>query len=225
MICETHRNRSGVGCDPDPLPVVHRSLLRYSLQRILPRRARRPAACIAWDERSEPQLYPSYVVFRSSSPRGGGVSNDDLLTLSNSTISGNTAADRGGGIDNTSTATFNNITALRNASGRVAGGLFNTGTVTYLVPAEPRWGNRTAWRNPTPAGETHQAGQATRAGDQEKAPEGRARHPGDRRHRHQHPGHDQQDGRHDQAQTRTGRRQGRTAVRPSSARSSPWEPV
>ena len=87
------------------------------------------------------------------------MSNDDLLTLSNSTISGNTAADRGGGIDNTGTATFNNITALRNASGRVAGGLFNTGTVTYLVPAEPPWGNRTAWRNPNfPSGASDSCG-------------------------------------------------------------------
>ena len=62
MICGTRGNRSGVGCDPDPLPVVHRSLLRYSLQRILPRRARRPAARVAWDERSKPQL----CLFRSS---------------------------------------------------------------------------------------------------------------------------------------------------------------
>ncbi len=59
MICETPGNRSGVGCDPDPDPlaVVHRSLLLYSLQRILPRRARRPAPPVPWEERSEPQLW------------------------------------------------------------------------------------------------------------------------------------------------------------------------
>ncbi|MGH8606154.1 MAG: hypothetical protein ACREX9_01640 [Gammaproteobacteria bacterium] len=50
MISETRGSRSGLGCDRDPLPVVHRSLLQYSLHRILPRdmgrtaRTDRPAA-------------------------------------------------------------------------------------------------------------------------------------------------------------------------------------
>jgi parallel beta helix pectate lyase-like protein len=51
--------------------------------------------------------------------------------------------------------------------------------------------------------EAYQTGQATHASDQEKAPEGRARHPGDHRHRHrhQHAGHDQQHASYAHAQT------------------------
>ena len=54
------------------------------------------------------------------------------MTVTNSTISGNSAADRGGGVNSTGTLTLTNSTVSRNASGRVGGGLFNTGTVTLV---------------------------------------------------------------------------------------------
>lgn len=54
------------------------------------------------------------------------MSNGGLLTLTNSTISGNSAGDRGAGVYNTryGTATLTNSTVARNASGRVAGFLY-----------------------------------------------------------------------------------------------------
>ena len=61
---------------------------------------------------------------------GGGLYNDNgTTTLTNVTISGNTAA-YGGGIDNSGTATLTNVTISDNNGGDGGGGLFNTGTVT-----------------------------------------------------------------------------------------------
>ncbi|MDQ3773089.1 MAG: hypothetical protein M3461_01200 [Pseudomonadota bacterium] len=60
------------------------------------------------------------------------MTNGDLLTLTNSTVSGNSAGDRGGGVENSGTVTLTSSTVSGNASGRVAGGLFNTGTVMLV---------------------------------------------------------------------------------------------
>ena len=51
------------------------------------------------------------------------------LTLTNSTVSGNTAAN-GGGIFTSGTATLNNSVVCNNTASVIGGGVFNNGTVT-----------------------------------------------------------------------------------------------
>ncbi|RQH27702.1 DUF4347 domain-containing protein [Okeania hirsuta] len=61
---------------------------------------------------------------------GGGIDNDGIATVTNSTISGNTSGFDGGGIDNDGTATVNNSTISENVASRFGGGINNDGTVT-----------------------------------------------------------------------------------------------
>ncbi len=61
---------------------------------------------------------------------GGGIDNSGTLTLTNSTLSGNSApGDFGGGIDNSGTLTLTNSTLSGN-SATVGGGISNSGTLT-----------------------------------------------------------------------------------------------
>lgn len=60
---------------------------------------------------------------------GGGIANAGTLTLTNSTISGNSAANFGGGINNLGTLTVSNSTISGNSSGR-GGGIENGGLLT-----------------------------------------------------------------------------------------------
>ena len=55
---------------------------------------------------------------------GGGIFNDGTLTLTNSTVSGNTATYYGGGIYNYGTVTLTNSTVSGN-SANWGGGIFN----------------------------------------------------------------------------------------------------
>jgi hypothetical protein len=69
----------------------------------------------------------------SSSSSGGGIYNTGTLTVTNSTISGNTASSSGGGICNTGTLTVTNSTISGNtatASYVGGGGIYNNGTLT-----------------------------------------------------------------------------------------------
>ena len=63
---------------------------------------------------------------------GGGITNNGTLTLTNSTVSGNTAQVYGGGISNNGTLTLTNGTVSGNNAGRDGGGIYisNTGTLT-----------------------------------------------------------------------------------------------
>jgi len=63
---------------------------------------------------------------------GGGINNSGTLTLTNSTVSGNTAQVYGGGISNNGTLTLTNGTVSGNNAGRDGGGIYisNTGTLT-----------------------------------------------------------------------------------------------
>ena len=74
-----------------------------------------------------------FTVTRGSSTHGSGVLNDGTLTLTNSTVSGNTAValefPGGGGIYNDGTLTLTNSTVSGN-SGTFGGGIFNGGTLT-----------------------------------------------------------------------------------------------
>jgi hypothetical protein len=65
----------------------------------------------------------------SANNYGGGIFNDGDLTLSNSTLSGNSAND-GGGIFNYGTATVSNSTLSGNSANDSGGGIFNYGTAT-----------------------------------------------------------------------------------------------
>lgn len=56
---------------------------------------------------------------------GGGLDNLDNATLTNCTLSGNTAGNEGGGLLNSFRATLNNCTISGNAAGKVCGGLFS----------------------------------------------------------------------------------------------------
>jgi hypothetical protein len=60
---------------------------------------------------------------------GGGIANGGTLTLSNCTLSGNTAY-AGGGIFNGGTLTLSNCTLSTNAAVELGGGIYNAGTLT-----------------------------------------------------------------------------------------------
>ena len=61
---------------------------------------------------------------------GGGVHNAGNLTLTNDTLSGNSASDVGGGVFNDGTATLTNDTLSGNSASDVVVGVFNDGTAT-----------------------------------------------------------------------------------------------
>ncbi|MDR9402817.1 MAG: choice-of-anchor Q domain-containing protein, partial [Halothece sp. Uz-M2-17] len=67
----------------------------------------------------------------NSAYSGGGINNNGTATLSNSTVSSNSAYDDGGGIYNTfGTATLSNSTVSGNSADNDGGGISNNGTVT-----------------------------------------------------------------------------------------------
>jgi predicted outer membrane repeat protein len=66
-------------------------------------------------------------------PGGGGISSHGNLTLTNVTVSGNTASD-GGGIDSTGTLTLTNVTVSGNTATRDGGGISNaSGTLANVT--------------------------------------------------------------------------------------------
>jgi parallel beta-helix repeat protein len=66
----------------------------------------------------------------ASATNGGGLENAGTITLTNSTISGNSAG-FGGGVDNRGTATLTNCTVSGNSASRAGGGMYNVGTATF----------------------------------------------------------------------------------------------
>ncbi|MCA9195597.1 MAG: hypothetical protein KDB03_27685, partial [Planctomycetales bacterium] len=61
---------------------------------------------------------------------GGGIANQGTLTLSNSTLSGNSSSSKGGGIYNKGTLTISNSSILDNTASVRGGGIFNIGKLT-----------------------------------------------------------------------------------------------
>ena len=61
--------------------------------------------------------------------RGGGISNNGTLTLTNSTVSDNTSSTAGGGISNSETLTLTNSAVSENVAA-YGGGISNSGTLT-----------------------------------------------------------------------------------------------
>lgn len=79
-------------------------------------------------------LTNSTVSGNTASSGGGGICNDGTVTLTNSTVSGNTAASDGGGIENFGTLTLINSTISDNtASDGIGGGLDNFGVTVTLT--------------------------------------------------------------------------------------------
>ena len=76
-------------------------------------------------------LTNSTVSGNTAGDDGGGISNSNngTVTLTNSTVSGNTAGDNGGGINNNGTMTLTNSTASGNTA-QFGGGIDNDGTMT-----------------------------------------------------------------------------------------------
>ena len=73
----------------------------------------------------------STVTGNSTSPdNGGAISNTGILVIDHSTISGNTAANSGGGVDNSGTLTVASSTISGNTATAFGGGIVNTGTLT-----------------------------------------------------------------------------------------------
>jgi CSLREA domain-containing protein len=72
---------------------------------------------------------------------GGGLFNAGTLTLTNSTVSGNTATNHGGGINNAGILTLTNSTVSENIAGHDAGGIYNASTGTMLLTNSTVSGN------------------------------------------------------------------------------------
>jgi hypothetical protein len=66
----------------------------------------------------------------AGSGSGGGIDNAGNLTVTNSTLSDNTAGASGGGIDNTGSLTVSNITLTGNSAAANGGGIDNAGNLT-----------------------------------------------------------------------------------------------
>ena len=69
---------------------------------------------------------------------GGGISNQNLLTVTNSTISSNTAGDDGGGIASSNgNIELNNVTLSDNEAVDLGGGVFliNDSCLLYTSPS------------------------------------------------------------------------------------------
>ena len=75
--------------------------------------------------------------------RGGGISNQGTLTLSHSTVSGNSGANFGGGVYNSGTLTLSNSTLSVNISEGSGGGVENDGTLA--VNSSTVSGNNTGY--------------------------------------------------------------------------------
>ena len=69
----------------------------------------------------------------NSANYGGGIYNFGTATITNSTLSGNSAAFRGGGIHNSGTATITNSTLSGNYSALDGGGIFNEGGTATIT--------------------------------------------------------------------------------------------
>ncbi|MCC6606747.1 MAG: CSLREA domain-containing protein [Anaerolineae bacterium] len=76
----------------------------------------------------------SSVIYNNSAPGqpGGGIHNTGTLTLTNVTLSGNSAAN-GGGLYNTGTATLSNVTVYENTAVTNGGGLYGSSGTLNLV--------------------------------------------------------------------------------------------
>jgi CSLREA domain-containing protein len=74
------------------------------------------------------------VIYNNSAPGqpGGGIHNTGTLTLTNVTLSGNSAAN-GGGLYNTGTATLSNVTVYENTAVTNGGGLYGSSGTLNLV--------------------------------------------------------------------------------------------
>ena len=73
------------------------------------------------------------TIQNGSGGEGGGIYNVGTLTLTNSTVSGNTAPSNGGGIYNYSTLTLTNSTVSGNAAPTDGGGIYNFGGTLTLT--------------------------------------------------------------------------------------------
>jgi CSLREA domain-containing protein len=71
------------------------------------------------------------TIRNGSAAQGAGIANSGVLTVTSSTITGNTATDQGGGIFNGGTLTVSNSTIAGNTATNQGGGLFNGGTATF----------------------------------------------------------------------------------------------
>ncbi len=65
----------------------------------------------------------------NTAPYGGGIDNSGSLTATDSTITGNQASNNGGGIDNSGTLTLTASTIAGNGAVNIGGGIGNTGTL------------------------------------------------------------------------------------------------
>ncbi len=69
----------------------------------------------------------------SGGGNGGGIANFGVLTVSDCTLSGNTAQHDGGGVWNAGTLTVSNSAFTGNTAGDAGGAIFNDGTVTVTA--------------------------------------------------------------------------------------------
>ena len=68
------------------------------------------------------------TVAGNSASQGGGIANLGTLTLNNATLAGNSASSQGGGIDNNGSLTLSNVSVSANTAAQQGGGIYNGNT-------------------------------------------------------------------------------------------------
>lgn len=82
-----------------------------------------------WNDLSANTTITQSAVVNNTAVNGGGIYNGGLVTMTNSTVGGNTASQQGGGINNTGTLSLSNVTIARNTGTGGGNGIQTTGTV------------------------------------------------------------------------------------------------
>jgi hypothetical protein len=97
------------------------------------------------------------TVIQGQGVTGGGIENRGILTVTNCTISQNTATSGGGGVDNFGTLTLIHSTISENTAGFLGGGILNSGSLTML--------NSSVSNNTLTPGAGHNGGGIANGGD------------------------------------------------------------
>ncbi len=97
-----------------------------------------------WNDVGASTSISESAVISNTAQNGGGIANASFITLTNSTVGGNTASQKGGGIFNSASVSLNNVTISGNTGTTGGNGLSSTGTVVMqntILAANPTNGS------------------------------------------------------------------------------------